>query len=116
MVSLGIIGCERSGFPALCVLGKENPEVWEGIVAAIPVPCLGGVEEEMMLEVLLRCDRLLLVGCPPLSCRGVRGSVLAEKRVARVSQLLAEAGIPKEVQCVFAHVHRLGELKARVLA
>lgn len=69
-----------------------------------------------MFEVLLRCETLLLVGCPPESCRGTWGSVLAKKRVARILRLLEEAEVSKEIFCVFANTHRLGELKARVLA
>lgn len=114
-MSLGIIGCERSGFPALCALGKEAPEIWDRIVEVFPVPCLGGVDEETILGILLRCDTLLLVGCPPASCRNEWGSALAEKRVMRVSRLLEEAEIPKRVLCVFANPNRLGELKARVI-
>lgn len=114
-MALGIIGCERSGFPALCALGKENPNIWDQIAEAIPVSCLGGVKEEMIFEALLWCDTLLLVGCPPSSCRNTWGSTLAEKRVARILQLLEEAAVPKKVFCVFANLNRLGELKARVL-
>lgn len=115
-MSLGIIGCERSGFPALCVLGREVPEIWESIAEAHSVPCLGGVDEETILEMLSRWDTLLLVGCPPESCRNAWGSSLAEKRVTRVSRLLEEAGVPKKVFCVFANLNRLGELKARIMA
>lgn len=114
-MSLGVVACERSGFPALCALGRENPELWDRIAEAFPVPCLGGVTEEAMLGMLLKYDTLLLVGCPPESCRGQWGSTLAEKRVARVSRLLEEAAVPKRVFCVFANLHRLGDLKARVL-
>lgn len=115
-MSLGVIGCERSGFPAFCVLGKAVPEIWERVVEVRAVPCLGGVDELTILEALSWCDTLLLVGCPPLSCQNAWGSRLAEQRVARVSRLLEEAEIPKKVFCVFANLSRLGELKARVMA
>lgn len=78
------------------------------------MPCLGAVDEERILELLTRYDVLLLVGCPPLSCRNDWGSTLAEKRVERISRLLEEAEVPKKVFCVFANLKRLGELKARV--
>lgn len=115
-MSLGIVGCERSGFPALCALGRKEPEIWNRITDVFPVPCLGMVDEERILELLARYDVLLLVGCPPSSCRSDWGSTLAEKRVERISRLLEEAEVPKRVLCVFANLKRLGELKARVFS
>lgn len=117
---VGAIGCERSGFPALLSLGREEPQLFEESFEVFSIPCLGVVNEEVLLELLSVYDTLLLVGCPLGSCFNEWGSTLAEKKVKRVNSLLQEAEIAKEVLLVFATVQRTGELRqilrARVLS
>ena len=106
------IGCDRQGFPALLRFLETFPEHRMDVTA---VPCLGAVNESMMLRILEDGYQfLLLAGCPLDSCFNQRGSEFALRKAQRVNALLTEAGISKRVACVFVTAEKIGEVK-RVL-
>lgn len=106
------IGCNQGGFTALLRFLEIFPEYEMDIMA---VPCLGVVNEEMMLRTLESgYQYLLLAGCPLGSCSNQRGSDFAFRKVQRVNALLKEAGIDRKVICAFVTAEKVGEIQKAV--
>ncbi|MEN3186019.1 MAG: hydrogenase iron-sulfur subunit [Atribacterota bacterium] len=106
------IGCNQGGFTALLRFLEVFPEHEMDVMA---VPCLGVVNEEMMLKVLENgYQYLILAGCPLGSCVNQRGSDFAFRKTQRVNTLLKEADIDKKVACVLVTAEKVGEIQ-RVL-
>lgn len=108
-MKIASVGCDRSGFPALLRFLEIFPDYGMDLIA---VPCLGVVNEGMMLAILERgYQYLLLAGCPLESCFNQKGSEFAARKAQRVNALLQEAGIARKVACAFVTAEKVGEIK-----
>lgn len=111
-MKIASIGCDRGGFPALLRFLEAFPECNMDVTG---VPCLGMVNEGVMLRMFEKgYEYLLLAGCPLDSCFNQRGSDFAWRKARRVNALLAEAGLSQRVACAFVTPEKIGEIK-RVL-
>ena len=110
-MKIQVIACDKSGYPAIIKYISSYPSDHE-FTCITKVPCLGGVKESDLFEILESdCDRLLLVGCPLDSCHNLEGSRFAQRRVLKVNRLLEEADIPKMIHLSFVTVDKIAELK-----
>jgi F420-non-reducing hydrogenase iron-sulfur subunit len=81
--------CEHSGVPAFGQIRDDFKTL-----TVKEVPCSGRVEiPEILKEFELGADGVIIVGCHKGSCRSLTGSHYAEKRVARVKNIMKEIGL-----------------------
>ncbi len=97
-----VIHCAQAGASALArmrQLGYRLPT----FVRTFEMPCTGRASEPILMEALQDgADGILVVGCRKDACRYLDGNCRAELRVARVQDLLRNAGIEgKTVQMHF---------------
>jgi F420-non-reducing hydrogenase iron-sulfur subunit len=98
-----VIHCAQGGAEALRrmrELGYRLP----ASVRTFEMACSGRVSEPVLMEALQDgAEGVLVVGCRKDACRYLDGNCRAEKKVARVQELLHDAGIgQKSVQMHFA--------------
>jgi F420-non-reducing hydrogenase iron-sulfur subunit len=98
-----VIHCAQGGAEALHrmrQLGYRLP----ASVRTFEMACSGRVSEPLLMEALQDgADGILVVGCRREACQYLDGNCRAEKKVARVKELLSNAGIErKTVQMHFA--------------
>jgi len=81
--------CEHSGLLSFAEI-RDNFK-W---LTVKEVPCSGRVEvPEILKEFELGADGVVIVGCHKGSCRSLTGSHYADKRVARVKNIMKEIGL-----------------------
>ncbi len=108
-MKIASLGCDKSGFPALLRFLAEYPQYRMDVTA---VPCLGMVNEGMMLQAFENGYRgLLLAGCPIESCHNQKGSHYALLKAERVNTLLEEAKLPMRVTCALLTMDKIAEIK-----
>lgn len=94
MGNLLVLHCAESGRRALnrmSQLGFRLPEA----VRTFELPCTGRVNEVMLMQTLQDgVSAVMVIGCRRDNCKQLDGNLRAQKRVARVAKLLADAGIP----------------------
>lgn len=88
-----LLHCAESGKKALdkiTQLGLTLPED----VSISELPCSGRVNEALLMEALEDgFDGVMVIACHKENCKYLDGNLRSEKRVARVKNLLADAGI-----------------------
>jgi len=91
-----VIHCAQAGASALArmrQLGYRLPTS----VRTFEMPCTGRVSEPILMEALQDgADGILVVGCRKDACRYLDGNCRAERRAARVQDLLRDAGIGRK--------------------
>ncbi len=82
--------CEHSAASAF----KELPHAFKAAVSPIVVSCAGAVGEIDIIQAFLNgADGVMVAGCFRGNCNSVYGTNRAEHRVARVQEILVEAGL-----------------------
>ena len=88
---LVMFGCERS---AMTALGAAPPPKGKLDLTAVPLPCAGRMEDNLILTAFQKgADGVLVAACHRDNCRTQHGSPEAAARVAYTRELLREAGI-----------------------
>ena len=76
-------------------------------------PCTGRISEELLFQSLEKEYRgVLVIACHKENCKHLDGNLKAEKRVARVSEMLAKASITDK----FTEIHFTAPDEGRKLA
>lgn len=91
--------CENDAYPAFDMAGFQRLEL-DASVRVIPVRCLGSLNVVLIADAFSRgIDGILLIGCrsgDDYQCHFVRGSELAERRLANVQETLDRLMIERE--------------------
>jgi F420-non-reducing hydrogenase iron-sulfur subunit len=83
--------CENSGIEAAEAARDTSAR---GTVEIVRVPCSGRVEMGLVLKCLENgAPGVLVLGCPIDSCKFLRGSSRARKRIDAVKKILRDAGV-----------------------
>lgn len=94
-----ILACENDAYPALDMAAMRRlPQ--NALVRVIPVRCLGSVNMIWIKEALASgMDGALLLGCKfgdDYQCHFVKGSEIADKRMANIGETLGSLGLEPE--------------------
>ncbi len=85
-----VFACENSAIPAAEAAGGARGKD----VRIIKVPCAGKVDPRLVLSALESgARRVVVLGCHPESCKFISGSSRAERRIKRIADMLAKAGV-----------------------
>ena len=91
--------CENDAYPALDMAGMRRKSL-NNLVRVIPVRCLGSVNMVWIKDALSSgMDGALLLGCKfgdDYQCHFVKGSELADKRMANIGETLGSLGLEPE--------------------
>ncbi|MFH1477019.1 MAG: hydrogenase iron-sulfur subunit [Verrucomicrobiota bacterium] len=88
-----VFACQHSAWPAAVLAGVNRME-YSSAVRLIRVPCLGKVDARHVLTAFERGARnVALLGCHRENCRYLVGADHGAKRVERLRDMLAKAGI-----------------------
>jgi len=91
--------CENDAYPALDMAGMRRRKL-NNLVRFIPVRCLGSVNMVWIKDALSSgMDGALLLGCKfgdDYQCHFVKGSELADKRMANIGETLGSLGLEPE--------------------
>ncbi len=91
--------CENDAYPALDMAGMRRKSL-NNLVRFIPVRCLGSVNMVWIKDALSSgMDGALLLGCKfgdDYQCHFVKGSELADKRMANIGETLGSLGLEPE--------------------
>lgn len=94
-----ILACENDAYPALDMAGLSR-HVYNAMVRIIPVRCLGSVNMLCISDALSAgYDGILLLGCKSgddYRCHFIKGSALAEDRLANVGETLKNMMLESE--------------------
>lgn len=94
-----VFACENDALPALDMAAARGAS-WSPLVRIIPVRCLGSVNVSWIKDAMSSgMDGALLLGCKfgdDYQCHFVKGSELAEKRMANVAESLVSLGMEVE--------------------
>jgi len=94
-----MFACENDALPALDMAAARGA-TWSPLVRIIPVRCLGSVNVSWIKDAMSSgMDGALLLGCKfgdDYQCHFVKGSELAEKRMANVAESLVSLGMEVE--------------------
>ncbi len=94
-----VFACENDAYPALDMAAMRNlPQ--NALVRVIPVRCLGSVNMVWIKDALSAgMDGALLLGCKfgdDYQCHFVKGSEIADKRMANIGETLGSLGLEAE--------------------
>jgi coenzyme F420-reducing hydrogenase delta subunit len=85
--------CAESAKKALNNLPRTGYTV-PSTVRTMELKCSGRINEEILMESLQNgFDSVLVVGCHRENCKYLDGNLRAERRVQRIKNMLADAGI-----------------------
>ena len=91
--------CENDAYPALDMAGMRKYSL-NNLVRVIPVRCLGSVNMVWIKDALSSgMDGVVLLGCKfgdDYQCHFVKGSELADKRMANIGETLGSLGLEPE--------------------
>ncbi len=91
--------CENDAYPALDMAGMRKYSL-NNLVRVIPVRCLGSVNMVWIKDALSSgMDGVILLGCrfgDDYQCHFVKGSELADKRMANIGETLGSLGLEPE--------------------
>ncbi len=91
--------CENDAYPALDMAGMRKLSI-NNLVRIIPVRCLGSVNMVWIKDAMSSgMDGALLLGCKfgdDYQCHFVKGSELADKRMANIGETLGSLGLETE--------------------
>ncbi len=94
-----ILACENDAYPALDMAGISRT-VYSAFVRVIPVRCLGSVNTIWITDALNSgYDGIMMMGCKKgddYQCHFVKGSELAQYRMAKVDDTLETMGLEAE--------------------
>jgi F420-non-reducing hydrogenase iron-sulfur subunit len=85
--------CHYCAYAAADMAGSMRLQ-YPSNVRVLRFPCTGKIEENYLLAAFEKgVDGVMVAGCLEGGCHFLEGNLRAKKRVARVKQLLSEAGI-----------------------
>jgi F420-non-reducing hydrogenase iron-sulfur subunit len=85
--------CHYCAYAAADMAGSMRLQ-YPSNVRVLRFPCTGKIEENYLLAAFEKgVDGVLVAGCLEGGCHFLEGNLRAKKRVARVKQILSEAGI-----------------------
>ncbi|HUI92521.1 MAG TPA: hydrogenase iron-sulfur subunit [Chitinivibrionales bacterium] len=85
--------CHYCAYAAADMAGSMRLQ-YPANVRVLRFPCTGKIEENYLLAAFEKgVDGVLVAGCLEGGCHFLEGNLRAKKRVARVKEILAEAGI-----------------------
>nr|MBF0221542.1 hydrogenase iron-sulfur subunit [Desulfobulbaceae bacterium] len=91
--------CENDAYPALDMAGMRHKKI-SNLVRIIPVRCLGSVNMVWIKDALSSgMDGVILLGCKygdDYQCHFVKGSEIADKRMANIGDTLSTLGLEPE--------------------
>ncbi len=94
-----IFACENDAYPALDMAATKGHS-WSALPRIIPVRCLGSVNVSWIKDAMSSgIDGVLLLGCrfgDDYQCHFVKGSELADRRMANVAETLKSLGMEPE--------------------
>jgi len=94
-----IFACENDAYPALDIAAAKGKK-WSPLPRIIPVRCLGSVNVSWIKDAMSAgFDGALLLGCKfgdDYQCHFVKGSELADRRMANVGETLKSLGMETE--------------------
>lgn len=107
--------CAESGRKALnnmLRIGRKVPAT----VRTMELKCAGRINEEILMESLQDgFDSVLVVGCHRENCKYLDGNLRAERRVQRIKNMLADAGITdKRVDMLLVGPDESGKLARKI--
>lgn len=94
-----VFACENDAYPAIDMAGMKKLSV-NNLIRIVPVRCLGSVNMVWIKDALSSgMDGALLLGCKfgdDYQCHFVKGSELADKRMANIGETLGSLGLEPE--------------------
>ncbi|MBU0673614.1 MAG: hydrogenase iron-sulfur subunit [Proteobacteria bacterium] len=101
-----VLVCENDAYPAIDMTGIRRKGI-NNLVRFIPVRCLGSVNMVWIKDALSSgMDGVLLLGCKygdDYQCHFVKGSEIADKRMANIGETLGSLGLEPE-RCAMQQV------------
>jgi quinone-modifying oxidoreductase subunit QmoB len=113
-----VLACENDAFPAFDLAGIQRRN-WSAAVRAVPLRCLGSLNVAVVADALSGgIDGVMLMGCRTgenYQCHFIRGSELAQRRLANVQETLSRLMLePERVRPVEVEITGYDELPALV--
>jgi coenzyme F420-reducing hydrogenase delta subunit len=101
--SILIMHCAEGAKKALARMSEQGYKL-PARYKTFELPCTGAVNEVLLMENLQNgASGVVVLGCRKENCKHMDGNLKAERKVARVKKILAEAGAEgKFVEMVFA--------------
>ena len=101
--SILIVHCAEGAKKALARMTEEGYKL-PARFKTFELPCTGGVNEVMLMESLSNgVSGVVVLGCRRENCKHLDGNLKAGRKVARVKQLLSDAGAEgRFVEMVYA--------------
>ena len=101
--SILIMHCKEGARRALARMTEEGYKLPPRF-KTFELPCTGSVNEVLLMENLQNgASGVIVLGCRKENCKHMDGNLKAERKVARIKKMLAEAGFEgRFVEMVFA--------------
>ncbi|MBI3435969.1 MAG: FAD-dependent oxidoreductase [Proteobacteria bacterium] len=118
-----VLACQNDAYPALDMAGIGRARM-NAYVRTIPVRCMGSVSMLCISEAMSSgYDGVLLMGCKSgddYQCHFVKGSAMAQERLAKVGETLKSMALEKErvqnIEVSIADAHKLPKILDDYLA
>ncbi len=112
-----ILACENDAYPALDMAAQNKLE-YSAFARIIPVRCLGSTSLSWITDSMNSgFDGIILMGCPSgdnYQCHFVKGSAMAQERMAKVGDTLESLSLEKErvqtYEISITDIHRVPQI------